>query len=210
MGKAQNGLEWNQVIVDGAELAGNTSLFSPIVGQTLYKRSEEVLIGLGEPGIMIMDFAKVGLVDSSTLLISIARLVALVQSERWQKTILCSHTTEMHQRALSSAIIHYPYTTDWWDQDRRLLILVSGRKEPGEWQLLGDLTEEERTVWKLAVMRENITTASVSNYLRITQNTVESILKVFLDNRILLERKAQQELVFCPLYGLLAVHKEGG
>jgi hypothetical protein len=199
--------ELERTVLDGAELAGSTSIFSPFVGRVLYKRLEEVLLGMVEPGILVVDFARVGLVDSSTLLISIAELLALVQRNGRLISVVCSGTTKMHQGSLSSAIIHYPYAASEWDESKRLLLLVSDREIGDMWHLLGELTEREKIVWDLATEAGCTTIADLIKRSGLNRRSINSSLQVLLQNRVLMEVRTEGEDFLCPVGDLVTANQ---
>jgi hypothetical protein len=198
-----------RIDVDGAELAGSQTIFAPLIGQTLQKRLDETLIRLPEYSVLAVDFGKIGVVDSSTLMIAIAQPLSLCQRRRWQKTMVCCGTTPMHQVSLAMAITHYPYTHESRNQAKRLLLLASDRQSPVIWRLLGDLNDTERMLWEHIIGMNGATASQLESDLALGEHNLLSHMRVFLDTGVLRSFEMEGKMHFVPVHKLPVVSPKG-
>ncbi len=212
MTKGMDKLKLNRVIVDASELAGNINIFVPMTGRTLYKRLREALNSLIEPGILVADFRKINLVDSSALIISIAKLLAFSQNANWRRIFVCSNTSELHQTHLNRAIIVWTDLIDPWGEKaskQRLLLLVSDRENDNMWQLLGELNKQETMLWDLIREAESITITDLGKKSGMDKKTTMSHLQVFLDNQVLIRSESEKLVSIRTIYSLMTADSGG-
>lgn len=191
--------------VDCVELAGRSNIVGNVVGPLLFKRLIEELIKLPEPGILILDFLRINLVDSSTIMISLAKALAWRWRKAECKTIVCFNTTSSQRSELAVAICNLPHMFDDWDISKKLLLLAVDRGSIDRLDLLGleQLGERQREIWNLIGEVGSISVAELATHSGIDRKEVLSSLAIFFANCVLLKQESQGQIVVLSFENLL-------
>lgn len=207
--KEAQGPEFNQTIVDAVDLAGDINIFSPLVGCTFFKRLNNVLLGLAEPGILLIDFLRVGVVDSSALMISIGNLLAICQRNRWRRTIACLNTTPPIRATLQQAIIAQPYVDNPWTEAPQVhLLLCASDMRTKAWSLLGDLSERQAALWNALLEVKCVSVEELANRLGVSNEVIDSDVQMMQTNNVLLNLEGEPG-VMCAFPALLTLTSGG-
>lgn len=192
-------------IAEVAVLAGRRNLIDGLVGRILYRRLEEALTKLPEPGVLIIDCSEIDLVDSSTLLVAIGKLLAFNRETDWRKAIAFSNTSEAFQSTLTTVIIIWPdlLNLEVLRDDNRLLALASDRSDEHVWHLLGEISDEERELWHIVndagwISIEELTSVSGQETALVASN-----LQVLLRNRLVWKVEDKGRSSLCSLQNLV-------
>jgi hypothetical protein len=187
----------DQVLVDAVELAGDVNIYSPMVGRTFFKRLYNMLLGLAEPGILVVDFSRVGVVDSSALMISIGILLAICQRNRWRKTIVCLNTTGPIRITLKQAIVAQQYADNpLADAPQIYLLLCASDSRTKNWFLLGDLSERQVALWDALLKTQFVSVKDLADRLNVSVADIDSDVQIFHANTILFHGEAYSGVVW--------------
>ncbi len=182
---------FNQLIVDAAQMAGDINIYDRIVGRTLYKNLIDAINQIAEPCVLIVDFRNINQAQDSVLLISIIRAMAFCRKSNAHRVIACANISDLHRRELQESIILWPDASDPWgdkpDQQKRMLLLVSGQDLPGRWELLGELVSgAEQDIWTKMQETDHMALSDLAEQMRMNKLKLMGHLSVFIENYVLL------------------------
>jgi hypothetical protein len=116
---------------------------------------------------------------------------------------------ELQRDQLQTTINFWPSTLSLEDSEQceqdRLLVLVSSRENPREWQLLGETNEREKLLWGITVKKEWISINQLAARSGLEKDDVLSNIQVFLDNRLLWKVERKNLIGVTPIQSALTI-----
>jgi len=137
------------------------------------------------------------------------RLLKIIYKNNWQKFITCINLSEKHKKVLNESFRVMDNIYELYPDQRpefEYLLLVSLRNEINDeniWYLLGNLSEIEKNIWELISKANQMSLDLIAEKLQINKNIIQTNMKIFLENRVVLVSDNGDVVNYCTIQSQL-------